>query len=225
MKLNDLPDFLREAWTYSASIHVCSMSQFTHAELIRGRLPCGWHPRGNPLGCCRGWSGGKKGLISPSLVKKKKNHNQYSSYRTVTAHWRTRIQLTCCKVSWKTDVAGVTYRILLMAFHCLSFPFIHSNPLTMELRDVVNDGAPRELQESGSLSRRRVDRGVGCVSPQVTPCLTIQRTVARGKSEATRHDEGCLCYVGASQPNVWAVTGFSNYSLHLLEELLYLRSF
>lgn len=112
--------------------------------------------------------GGKKGLISLSLVKKKKrkkitinipiisppgpNILTFAQSHTVVIQ-SSQIQLTWCKVSWKTDVAWVTYRNLLIAFHCLTFPFIHSNPLTMELRDVGNDGVSlhewEESQEEG----------------------------------------------------------------------------
>lgn len=147
-----------------------------------------------------GLEGGKKGLISPSLVKKKQKKPTINIPLIALLqhiHWRTHIQLTCCKVSWKTDVAGVTYRILLMAFHCLTFPFTHSNPLTMELRDVVNDGAPRELEESGSLSRWRVD-GAGALSAFLLKRpLALQSSVrwqGKGWSYETRWGMFVLCW-------------------------------
>lgn len=77
------------------------------------------------------------------FLKRKKNHHKHGYYLTPTSppmvapwltqpHLRnhasfliqsTQIRLTLCKVSWKTDVARVTYRNLLIAFHCLAFPF------------------------------------------------------------------------------------------------------
>lgn len=115
----------------------------------------------------------KKGLISLSLVKKKSpsifllSHPLGTVANILTfAQSHTfliqspQIQLTWCKVNWKTDVAGVTYRNLLIAFHCLTLPFIHSNPLTMEFRDVVNDGVSlHEWEESGFWSQEKHCRG------------------------------------------------------------------
>lgn len=70
-------------------------------------------------------------------------------------------------MSCKTDVARVTYRNLLIAFHSLTFSFIHSNPLRMELEVAVNDWvSPRELDESSFRSQRRVIGVVGRLAEQ-----------------------------------------------------------
>lgn len=147
------------------SFHTCWPS-------IWGQLPHDWFPYKSTFPLASG-KRGKKGLISPSLVTKSPSIFLLShplgtvdnilTFAHMHTHIHTRslliqspqIQLTWCKVSWKTDVAGVTYRNLLIAFHCLTFPFIHSNPLTMELRDVRIDLVSlHELEESGFWSQR-----------------------------------------------------------------------
>lgn len=88
--------------------------------------------------------GNEKCFISLSFSwRRRKNPHKHMYYLTPTSpptvapwltqpHLRnrtpfliqsTQIRLTLCKVSWKTDVARVTYRNLIIAFHCLAFPF------------------------------------------------------------------------------------------------------
>lgn len=144
LSLSDLPVFHCEVGTYASAVYLSFHAPWPPvwgqptSQPISTRLYTFFYPLE------KNREGSGKCLISLSFSwRGKKNHHQHRYYLTPTSppmvapwltqpHLRnrapfliqsTQIRLTLCKVSWKTDVARVTYRNLLIAFHCLAFPF------------------------------------------------------------------------------------------------------
>lgn len=102
-------------------------------------------------------------------------------------------------MSWKTDVVSVTRRNLLIAFHCLTFSFIHLNPLRKELGAVVNDWVSRhELGEQlwrwesviGLIREEGWLEEIICICPSVTPGGTDSQ---KGGIKGEEADKRKLC--------------------------------
>lgn len=166
MHPNYLFIFRCKAWTYTSAVELLFQT-FTSTDLLpEDSFSCSRFPYKSRLALAS--QGGGKGFNFTLLSK---NHHPYSSYLTPLALWRTdshahtvwikslQIQLTWCEGELENRCSRSDLQKPFHSFHCLTFPFIHSNPLRMELKAVVNDWVPLHGLEGSSFWSQECDWG------------------------------------------------------------------